>query len=153
MELYNQVKQFLDENAKDKDFTGGIEEDKISKIEQDLQVRLPESYKWFLRKYGSGGVYGIDILGYDFGGPSVVEFTNEYQEHYKLTEGHVVIEDVDYFAYCLDTNKMKNGECPVFTWDRVIGYQEVVADNFIEFFFDKLQRMKNNWEEDENWDD
>ncbi len=69
MELYTQVEQFLNDNAKERDFTGGIGEDKISKIEQDLKVKLPESYKWFLRNYGSGGVYGIDILGYDFGVP------------------------------------------------------------------------------------
>ena len=69
---------FINKHATPHDFTGGISEEKITKIENDLQTILPESYKWFLRNYGSGGVYGVDILGYDFGGASVVEFTNEY---------------------------------------------------------------------------
>lgn len=70
-----------------------------------------------------------------------------------LTDGLVVIEDVDYFAYCLDTNKMKDGECPVVEWDRVIGYQDTVADSFIEFFYNKIQEAKDDWDEDEDWDD
>lgn len=73
MDFYLKVKEFFAENTKENDFTGGIGEDKILKIEKNLQVTLPVSYKWFLRNYGSGGVYGIDLLGYDFGGASVVE--------------------------------------------------------------------------------
>ncbi|MCJ2145758.1 SMI1/KNR4 family protein [Bacillus paralicheniformis] len=153
MDIYTEVTDFLSQNAKDKDFTGGIDNDKILGIEHDLHVNLPESYKWFLKNFGSGGVYGVDILGYDFGGASVVEFTNEYRKHYNLTDGLVVIEDIDFFAYCLDTNKMGNGECPVFIWDRENGYENVVASSFIEFFYDKLKRMKENWEEDEELDD
>ncbi|TWK50461.1 Antitoxin YobK [Bacillus paralicheniformis] len=154
---YSKVEKFIKENdskhADPHDFTGGISEEKITKTENDLKTILPESYKWFLRNFGSGGVYGVDILGYDFGGASVVEFTNEYRKHYNLTDGLVVIEDIDFFAYCLDTNKMENGECPVFIWDRENGYENVVASSFIEYFYDKLKRMKENWEEDEDWDD
>ncbi|TWJ44020.1 hypothetical protein CHCC14600_2231 [Bacillus licheniformis] len=48
---------------------------------------------------------------------------------------------------------MENEECPVFIWDRENGYENVVASSFIEYFYDKLKRMKENWEEDEDWDD
>lgn len=152
---YSKVEKFIKENdSKDHaTFTGGVSEEKVKLIEHDLHVNLPESYKWFLKNFGSGGVYGVDILGYDFCGASVVEFTNEYRKHYNLTDGLVVIEDIDFFAYCLDTNKMENGECPVFIWDRENGYENVVASSFIEYFYDKLKRMKENWEEDEEWDD
>lgn len=98
MDFYLKVKEFIADNAKEKDFTGGIGEDKILKIEQDLQVTLPDSYKWFLRNYGSGGVYGIDLLGYDFGGASVVETTREYHEYRGLPSGLVVIEHVDFLG-------------------------------------------------------
>lgn len=54
----------------------------------------------------------------------------------------MVIEDVDYFAYCLDTNKMKDGECPVVEWDRVIGYQDTAAKSFIEFFIIRFRKRK-----------
>lgn len=154
MDLYLKVKEFLAENAKEKDYTGGISEDKILKIEQDLQVTLPDSYKWFLRNYGSGGVYGIDLLGYDFGGASVVETTREYREYRELPSGLVVVEHVDFFGYCLDTNKMNSErECPVVIWSEFGGYKELDSAHFIKFFYERLLEMKENWEEDEDWDD
>ena len=55
-------------------------------------------------------------------GASVVTATKDHQKYYGLIDGLVVIEDIDEFAYCLDTNKMKNGECPVITWDNQEGY-------------------------------
>lgn len=45
MDFYLKVREFIADNAKEKDFTGGIGEDKILKIEQDLQVTPPDSYK------------------------------------------------------------------------------------------------------------
>jgi hypothetical protein len=41
--------------------------------------------------------------------------------HYNLSEGLAVIEDIDFFAYALETNKMNsNNECLVFIWDRLL---------------------------------
>lgn len=59
----------------------------------------------------------MDIIGYGFTGPAVVDTTKGYQKYYGLIDGLVVIEDIDEFPYCLDTNKMKDGECPVIMWD------------------------------------
>ncbi|ADP33752.1 hypothetical protein U0534_14435 [Bacillus atrophaeus] len=36
------------------------------------------------KNYGSGGIYGIDILNYDFGRASVVEKTKEFREYNEL---------------------------------------------------------------------
>lgn len=77
---------------------------KLNYIETALNVRLPESYKWFLREYGEGGLYGVNILGYNFVDAGIVEQTEDYRS---LTDGIVVIEYIDEFSYCLDTNKMK----------------------------------------------
>lgn len=151
--IYSKVENFINENKLNAIFTGGASHENIVRIEEILQCELPNSYKWFLEKYGAGGLFGILVLGYNFDHASVVIRTKEYREHYGLTDGLVVIEDVDYFAYCLDTNKMKDGECPVVEWDRVIGYQDIAADSFIEFFHNKIQEEKDDWEEDEDWDD
>ncbi|WFA07074.1 SMI1/KNR4 family protein [Bacillus sp. HSf4] len=145
----SKVREFIEENKHEAIFTGGTNENNIKWIEETLQVELPESYKWFLRNYGAGGMFGVLILGYNIDSATVVNKTVEYREDYNLTEGLVVIEDIDFFAYCLDTNKMENGECPVFIWDRENGYENFVAGSFIEYFYDKLKRMKENWEEDE----
>lgn len=42
--------QFINENIKDeRDFTGGVDENKVKYIETKLNVTLPSSYKWFLQ--------------------------------------------------------------------------------------------------------
>ena len=33
-------------------FTGGVDTDKIYYIENELDVKLPNSYKWFLKTFG-----------------------------------------------------------------------------------------------------
>ncbi|MGE7608068.1 SMI1/KNR4 family protein [Peribacillus frigoritolerans] len=146
---YSVLQEFIKKYGEDDDFTGGVSEDKVKETEQKLQVSLPESYKWFLRNYGSGGSFGIDIIGYDFVGPSVVTATKDHQKYYGLIDGIVVIEDIDEFAYCLDTNKMKNGECPVIMWDNQEGYGRQLADNFVDYFIDRLELAKEEWDEDE----
>ncbi|NTU25507.1 type II toxin-antitoxin system antitoxin YobK [Bacillus tequilensis] len=151
--IYSKVENFINENKQNAIFTEGASHENIGCIEENLQCDLPDSYKWFLEKYGADGLFGVLVLGYNFDHVSVVNRTNEYKENYGLIDGLVVIEDVDYFAYCLDTNKMKDGECPLVEWDRVIGYQDTVADSFIEFFYNKIQEAKDDWDEDEDWED
>ncbi|MFD6440904.1 SMI1/KNR4 family protein, partial [Peribacillus sp. NPDC060186] len=83
---------------------------------------------------------------------SVIAATKDYQKYYGLIDGLVVIEDIDEFAYCLDTNKMKNGECPVITWDNQEGYGVTAADNFLEYLIESLKEAKENWDEvEEDW--
>ncbi|KNX34293.1 MULTISPECIES: SMI1/KNR4 family protein [Bacillus amyloliquefaciens group] len=151
--IYSKVETFINENKQNAIFTEGASHENITRIEEILQCELPISYKWFLEKYGAGGLFGVLVLGYNFDHASVADKTKEYKQHYGLADGLVVIEDVDFFAYCLDTNKMKDGECPVVEWDRIIGYQDIAAESFIEFFYNKIQEAKDDWEEDEDWDD
>lgn len=146
---YSGLQEFIKKYDKDDDFTGGVSKDKVKETEQKLQVSLPESYKWFLKNYGSGGSFGIDIIGYDCVGASVVTATKDHQKYYGLIDGIVVIEDIDELAYCLDTNKMKNGECPVIMWDNQEGYGRKLADNFVDYFSDRLELAKEEWDEDE----
>ncbi|ASB65675.1 SMI1/KNR4 family protein [Bacillus velezensis] len=151
--IYSKVENFINENKQNAIFTEGASHENITRIEEILQCELPISYKWFLEKYGAGGLFGVLVLGYNFDHASVADKTKEYKQHYGLADGLVVIEDVDFFAYCLDTNKMKDGECPVVEWDRIIGYQDIAAESFIDFFYNKIQEAKDDWEEDGDWDD
>lgn len=124
-------------------FTGGVDTDKIYYIENELDVKLPNSYKWFLKTFGYGFIYGIEILGYGkFTPPLVVTKTLDYRK-YGLPNEYVVIEDCDEFIYCLDTSKMENNECPVISWDmqNLILFEE---KNFIRFYFRELLNMKDN---------
>ncbi|MFF2457657.1 SMI1/KNR4 family protein [Peribacillus simplex] len=84
------------------------------------------------------------IIGYGFTGPAVVDAIKDHQKYYGLIDGLVVVEDIDEFAYCLDTNKMKNGEYPVITWDNQEGYGFTVADNFLDYLIESLEEAKEN---------
>lgn len=105
---------------KDGDFMGGVNEGIIRKAAQMLNIKFPNSYHWFLKQYGSGGLDGMDIHGCettaaDF---SVVYHTKLYRETYNLPEQYIVLNDIDGTVTCLDTNQMKDGECPVVFWSR-----------------------------------
>lgn len=149
---YSRVKKFFDENKEYSILTGGVTDKHIKEIEKDLKVTLPDSYKWFLTEYGSGGAFGTMILGYDSHGAEVVEQTKEYSTFYNLIPGLVVIEYTDEFSYCLDTNKMVDGECPVFLWDNHEGYGYTDASNFLEFL-QRLGKGKEGLNEDEDCED
>ncbi len=47
-----------------------------------------------------------------------------------------------------DGDKMKNGECPVITWDNQEGYGFTAADNFLDYLIESLEEAKENWDED-----
>jgi hypothetical protein len=126
-------------------FTGGIDEEKVKYIETELKVKLPISYKWFLQTFGMGGIYGVGILGFGKSSPpSVVTQTQRYHNSFRLPSEYVVIEDCDEFAYCLATDKMKDNECQVISWDRIDGFDSEEASNFIEFLAVRLSDAKDD---------
>lgn len=150
---YSGVKKFFEENKKYSILTESVTDKQIKEIEEDLKATLPDSYKWFLTEYGSGGAFGTMILGYDSHGAEVVEQTKEYRTFYNLIPGLVVIEYIDEFSYCLDTNKMADGECPVILWDNHEGYGYTAANNFLEFLLQQLKKGKEDLDEDQDWED
>jgi antitoxin YobK len=140
---------FINSNAEPDDFTGGIDIKQIEHVQDTLKVKFPESYKWFLNNYGSGGLYGIDISRVAKSNISTVVIETESYRDLGLNDNLVVIEDVDEFAYCLDTSKMENNECPVVAWNKQGGLDDFnTAENFYEFLLQRLLDAKEVWEED-----
>lgn len=140
---------FIKRNMEPDDFTGGVDKEQIDYVQDTLKVNLPESYKWFLYNYGSGGLYGVDILGVAKSNiPSVVIETESYR-NLKMGRALVVIEDVDEYGYCLNTGDMKDNECPIISWDKHGGLDDYnTAENFYEFLSQRLLEAKEAWEED-----
>jgi antitoxin YobK len=61
----------------------------------------------------------------------------------------VVIENINEYAYCLDTSNMENSECPVIAWHRQGGLDDYhTAKNFYEFLSKRLLDAKEAWEEE-----
>lgn len=144
----NEILHFIKENADEDDFTGGIEEGRVNFIESELSIKLPDDYRWFLLNFGMGGIFGVDILGVGKNNlSSVIVQTKKYRK-YGMPLDFIVIEDCDEYIYCLVTSKMnENKKCQVVSWDMVTKIIYKRAENFIEFFSDRLLQAKENWEE------
>ncbi|MBC6308206.1 SMI1/KNR4 family protein [Listeria sp. FSL L7-1582] len=134
------ITQLISQYEEDKDFTGGVSLKEIKLSEDELSVAFSEEYKWFLEHYGSGGVLGIDILGIAKNGISTVKNTTmRLRKEYNLAPYLYVVEDCDEFFYCVNSNDSK-----VYYWDREEGVGEVVANDFIAFFEERVSGMKEN---------
>ncbi|WP_213421202.1 SMI1/KNR4 family protein [Bhargavaea massiliensis] len=140
---------FIKKNMNDDDFTGGVNNKQIEYIQEALEIPLPKSYKWFLANYGSGGLFGVAILGVAKSNiATVVNATKSYRE-IGMNNALVVIEDIGEYAYCLDTSRMKHDECPVIAWNRQGGPDDYdIAETFYEFMSERLLDAKEAWEED-----
>lgn len=105
------------------DFSEGVPEAFIVKAEETLSLKFSESYKFFLKKLGCGGVYGLEIYGItsdDFinsGVPNSIWVTLNYREDGLPQELVIVAVDGMGGYYALDTSKLDAGECPVNLYD------------------------------------
>lgn len=55
------IASFIKNNMEPFDFTGGVNSRQINSVQDKLGVALPDSYRWFLSNFGSGGLFGVDI--------------------------------------------------------------------------------------------
>ncbi|WP_106495836.1 SMI1/KNR4 family protein [Lentibacillus sp. Marseille-P4043] len=53
----------------------------MGRAEQELEIKFPTEYKEFVKKYGSGGICGVQVEGVEGADyASVVESTKRYRE-------------------------------------------------------------------------
>lgn len=110
------------------DFIGEVSKEYIARAEKILEVNFPPEYKEFVKKFGSGGICGVDVLGVEGADyASVVESTKRYRK-LGLPKKYIVIENVDEFVYCLSTLDEYN----VVRWD------DISKKNYIN-----IQRLMN----------
>lgn len=149
----NELRAFIQEHAEKDDFTGGVTRADVASIAEQLQVVLPESYRWFLENYGAGGLYGVDILGSGKAAvPSVVSQTRRLR-NLGLPVAYVVIEDCGEFWYCLDTEAARDNECPVVAWEREVGFNGQRAEDFYAFLSERLLDAQENWDDEDEDED
>lgn len=133
----------------DETITGeGISNENIEELENILKVRLPDSYKDYLKTFGYGGIFGRYILGVENppNSGSVIEYTKEWTQQ-GLPKGFVVIEDVHEFLFCLNTNEFdQSSECPVVVYlphESQPSYS-VMYSSFEEYLDDCIQDGLDN---------
>ncbi|MBC2674413.1 SMI1/KNR4 family protein [Listeria booriae] len=57
------IQKLIEQYGEENDFTGGISLVAIKQAEELTGTQIPDAYRWFIERCGSGGVLGIDIIG------------------------------------------------------------------------------------------
>lgn len=119
-------------------FGEGISDEWITKAEERLHFIFPESYKWWLKNYMGGEIYGEEIFsiyGLDFdrvvGGDIVYINELNREEGFSNSEQLVICEGEDGMFYFQKQESLTN-ELAVFRDG------EYYASNFIEFLIKRI---------------
>jgi cell wall assembly regulator SMI1 len=107
----------------EKEVGRGATDGEIASAESSLGVRFPESYKAFLATFGWARIHHDALYGVGPDVPSeyglVTNVLSERNEAQPLIPHPLVaiMNDGAGNNYCLDTAKLRDGECPVVFWD------------------------------------
>ena len=119
-------------------FGEGISDEWITKAEERLHFIFPESYKWWLKNYMGGEIYGEEIFsiyGLDFdsvvGGDVVYINELNREEGFSNSEQLVICEGEDGMFYFQKQGSLTN-ELAVFRDG------EYYASDFIEFLIKRI---------------
>ena len=138
--MNNNLVEMIYEYIEEGDFIGEVSDGEIKKVEKTSEVSFPTEYKEFIKKYGSGGICGVDILGIEGADcASVVESTERYRK-LGLPNKYIVIENVDEFVYCLNTVEESN----VVRWDDISKREVTRYTTFDEYLQDSFQEAIDN---------
>ncbi|MBC1317139.1 SMI1/KNR4 family protein [Listeria booriae] len=136
----NTVQKLIEQYGEENDFTGGASSIAIKQAGELTDTQFPAAYRWFIERYGSGGVLGINIIGIGKNNTYVVsKITKQLREQFDLPNNLIVIEDCDEFYYCLNTDDSK-----VYFWDNIDGMGEIVALDFFSFLEERIRDMSEN---------
>lgn len=152
MKELEQLVEDVKSNGQEIFWLGKTSVDQINKLEELLNIKLPDSFRKFLRVYGGGGVVGSEISGIednnaelDYGG-TIYGDTLVCREDYDLPEHLITIffKD-DEICWCLDYRNMDLNKEP-----QVVSYNlfkknvdRIVADDFEQFFNEYLVLRSN----------
>ena len=119
-------------------FGEGISDEWITKAEERLHFIFPDTYKWWLKNYMGGEIYGEEIFsiyGLDFdrvvGGDIVYINELNRKEGFSNSEQLVICEGEDGMFYFQKQESLTN-ELAVFRDG------EYYASNFIEFLIKRI---------------
>ncbi len=143
--MYEELKTIIEQAGDNVDFAPfgeGISDEWIVAAEERLKKPLPESYKWWLKNYNGGEIYGEEIYsiyGIDFDsvvGGDIVYVNELARKNDKSFESKIVISETDDELFYFDiTQGLSDGEYPVYELFSGILY----AKSFAEFLKKKIE--------------
>ncbi|NEW09784.1 SMI1/KNR4 family protein [Paenibacillus sp. SYP-B3998] len=135
------ISEMIEEYGDNKDFYGEVSEEDISRVEALLEFKFPKSYREFVKKFGSGGICGVEIAGVEGSqGASVLKATERYRA-FGLEKYWVVINDGGEYFMCMSTD---NEEENVFCGDRSGQKPLIHYKSFDEYLIDVFQEGIDN---------
>ncbi|WP_026579687.1 SMI1/KNR4 family protein [Bacillus sp. SB47] len=138
--MNTQISMMINEYIEKDDFFGAVPDEDISRAEEKLGCKFPRQYKEFVKAYGSGGICGVEVLGVEGNGyASVVEATERFR-NFGLPDKYLVIQNVDEFVYCLNTEE---NHC-VIRWDDISKKEIERYSIFDEYLQDSFQEAIDN---------
>ena len=139
--MKEEIKKLIEKYSEEVVFTGKIfNDDVIECAITELEVNIPDDYKWFIKNYGQGGIGGVEILGISKTNRAVFKDTTLEYRNYGLSNNLVVVENCDEWLYCIDTDTKK-----IIAWNRIDGILGDRYTSFLEFllerFNDEIENM------------
>ena len=133
------IKELIDRYEQKGDFNyANVSDEMIEEAEKALKVKLPNQYVEYLKKYGHGGIAGIEIIGVGLSGKLIfVDETLEYREE-GLPISYVVIENVDEWVMCIDCEDGR-----IKSWD-YSGYVKDDYNCFDDYLLDQIKNAIDN---------
>lgn len=139
MDKYQELIDLISKSA-DKaefaDYGNGVSDVWIEKAESRLGFELPISYKWWLKNYGGGEIYGEEIFSIyeiDFDeviGGDIVYMHELNQKNHNFKSNELIICESNDDVFYFDLNvKNADGDFPVFSLNK----KELYAKDFIDF--------------------
>ena len=136
------ILKMIEEYGEERDFFGETTEKDIQNAEELLDLKFPQSYRFFVKDYGSGGICGVEILGVQGNlGASVVKATERWRK-LGLDMKLIVIEDSGEFIRCMYS--ADHNDERVYSWTR--GGEEPSAryNTFNDYILDMFQEGIDN---------
>jgi hypothetical protein len=139
-EAQDRIVALIKDLGNDIKIVGKADQATIEKIESGLVLILPESFKWFLAEYGVLMLPTYIIYGAGSSEePACLKLTLALREA-KLPAPYVVVEnDNDGCIICLDSSRIKDGECPVVSWGVKDGSVKDIYPDFYGLLEAKLK--------------
>lgn len=137
--MNNLILELINKYEMSGDFTHAkVSDEMIIQAEKSLHVKLPKQYVEFLKKYGHGGIGGLEVMGVGLTGRMIfVDVTLDYRSE-GLPENLVAIENVDEWLTCIDCDTGK-----IVSWD-FSGYIKEDYECFDDYLIDQMNSAIEN---------
>lgn len=135
----------------EREFGQGASYEEIQQAQQQLGVRFPLSYVSFLKEFGWGGIGYWELFGLGSDVPIhlnlIIQTRSEREEMQPKLAAHLIpiMNNGAGDLYCLNSKKMREGECPVVFWDHEAGSDQEPDEDAENFLFWLSERLDESY--------